>query len=315
MARKGVFSKALEAAQAGDAPAEAGAEAQQTRKPAPNVRYFGASIEEQMRRTPQELDPHRIELGKFRDRIDVSEGLEGLVDSIREAGQQLPVLVRRSESDALEAVYGRRRILACRKLGIPVQAVVTDMTVDEALIAQGLENSKRLDNSFIERALFVGQMEAEGLDTGTIMKSLGIDAPTVSRIRGILKGVPEELIYAIGPAPGQGRRQWERLRQILSDDHARPEEALSLVDTRLASADRLDKLITSLEGRTGTQAIAPQARAQVQRRATQDGRLAVIRRPSAFEVRIKKDVPEAFLEYLDEAFDDLYDRWRKGGDT
>ncbi len=100
------------------------------------------------------------------DRIDPSDGLDELVSSIREHGQKVPVLVRRTQDGALEIVYGRRRLLACRQLGQKVRATVMEMTDEEALIAQGVENNARQDPSFIERlCLSPGSFENLGKPT------------------------------------------------------------------------------------------------------------------------------------------------------
>ena len=51
--------------------------------------------------------------------------LHDLAESIRQNGQQVPVLLRPSQDQdgKFEVIYGRRRILACRELGIPVKLV------------------------------------------------------------------------------------------------------------------------------------------------------------------------------------------------
>ena len=68
-------------------------------------------------------------------------------------GQRVPILVRPLEGDRYSLIYGRRRLEACRELGIKVRAIVTEMEGDQALRDQLLENQERRDLSFIERAL------------------------------------------------------------------------------------------------------------------------------------------------------------------
>ena len=103
----------------------------------------------------QEVDVNEIADSEIADRFDVSEGLNDLIESIRAAGQQRPALLRyrRGPGPRYEVVYGRRRIAACRVLGIKVKAYVKEMDHREALVSQALENSARLERSFIEQAI------------------------------------------------------------------------------------------------------------------------------------------------------------------
>lgn len=78
----------------------------------------------------QDVDVNEIGDSEIADRFDVSEGLDDLIESIRTSGQQLPALLRyrRGPGPRYEVVYGRRRIAACRVLGIKVKAYVRRWT-------------------------------------------------------------------------------------------------------------------------------------------------------------------------------------------
>lgn len=217
------------------------------KRSSPNVEIFKKSFQEQMLRSLQDVDPDRIDSSRFQDRLDVGEDLESLKDSISKNGQQVPVLLRRVAGDRYEVVYGRRRILACRQLGRDVRAMVVEISDEDALIAQGLENAARLENSYIEKALFVAQISEAGYSSDTIQKALDIDKTQASKMRGIVRDVPRDVIMAIGAAHGAGRRPWEELRKRLSEDDA-PGQArlLKMIDPELPSADRLKKLLADL---------------------------------------------------------------------
>jgi hypothetical protein len=85
----------------------------------------------------QEIDVSEIADSEIADRFDVSEGLADLIESIRASGQQLPALLRyrRGSGPRYEVVYGRRRIAACRALGIKVKAYIKEMDQRAALAA------------------------------------------------------------------------------------------------------------------------------------------------------------------------------------
>jgi ParB family chromosome partitioning protein len=307
MARKNVFSRALEAAQDADSetPDDERVTPDAERRTAPNVRYFEDSFEEQLRRTAQDIDPGRISMGPVADRIDLESGLDALVDTIRESGQQVPALIRKGEDGGYIAVYGRRRILACRKLGRPVRAIVTELTEDEALIAQGLENAARLDTSYIEKALFVSRIEAAGFGPNVIQRALGIDKAALSRFRSAAREIPVELIEAIGAAHGAGRRQWEALRKLISADGApSPARLREMIDPALESSNRLSDLIAKLSSTAPAQAPAP----AVEVRKISRG-VTLRRRGRAVTVNVSQDADQAFLDYLESELPALHEHW------
>ena len=92
------------------------------------------------------------------------DDVHDLIESIQHSGQQVPVLLRPAvhRDGKFEVVYGRRRILACQQLGIPVKALIRTLDDGEALIAKGLENAGRQDLSFYERARFARAILDQG---------------------------------------------------------------------------------------------------------------------------------------------------------
>jgi ParB family transcriptional regulator, chromosome partitioning protein len=140
-----------------------------------------------------------------------------LVTSIREDGQQIPILVRPHPTSPgrYQVAYGHRRLQAALELRIPVKAVVRQMSDAELVIAQGKENSQRRNLSFIERALFAVTLEQRGFSRGTINSALGIHTSETTRLLSVATSVPEYLIRKIGPAPRAGRLRWMELAREL----------------------------------------------------------------------------------------------------
>ncbi len=159
-----------------------------------------------------DLDPALIDSAFIQDRIPLESDpdFEALVASVRESGQQVPILVRPhpSQEDRYQAAYGHRRLRAAATLGRPVKAVVRTLSDEEVILAQGQENGPRVDLSFIERALFARRMETHGIERGTIAAALTVDKPEISRLLQVAEGVGQELILLIGPAPKVGRPRW-----------------------------------------------------------------------------------------------------------
>ena len=80
----------------------------------------------------QEIAPSQIvSEGRLADRLAIE--IDGLKDSIAAHGQRVPVLLRPLDGDRYGLIYGRRRVEACRELGLDVRAIVTEADGDQAL--------------------------------------------------------------------------------------------------------------------------------------------------------------------------------------
>jgi ParB family transcriptional regulator, chromosome partitioning protein len=85
------------------------------------------SIEQLKAQSVIDIEPDLIEASFVADRLEVSEEHHrSLVESIREHGQQVPVLVRPhpEKEGRYQIAYGRRRLLAARDHGRRVQAAL-----------------------------------------------------------------------------------------------------------------------------------------------------------------------------------------------
>jgi ParB family transcriptional regulator, chromosome partitioning protein len=169
-----------------------------------------------------EIDPEHIEIaGRLEDRLQIE--IESLKTSISKNGQRVPILVRPLEGDRYSLIYGRRRLEACRELGIKVRAIVTEVEGDQALRDQLLENQERRDLSFVERALVAAALldgdhltEVERTNKG-VAEVLNLTEAGVSQLLSVVRIVGEDLVQSIGAAPGIGRPRWEELKKSLAE--------------------------------------------------------------------------------------------------
>ncbi len=176
------------------------------------------SIEQLKSQSVLELAPDLIEASFVSDRLKTStEHHRELVDSIREHGQQVPVLVRPhpEKEGRYQIAYGRRRLLAVGELGRKVRAIVKPLSDEQLVVAQGQENSARKDLTFIEKALFAARLEQGGFTREVIMAALTVDKTGLSRLISAAVKVPHDLIEAIGSAPSIGRDRWIELSSRL----------------------------------------------------------------------------------------------------
>ncbi|MHA6344338.1 plasmid partitioning protein RepB [Roseivivax sp. CAU 1761] len=168
-----------------------------------------------------EIEPERIAVsGRLDDRLGLD--VADLTASIQRNGQRVPILVRPGEGDSYQLIYGRRRLEACRQLDRPVRAIVTELEDDQALKDQLLENQERRDLSFIERALVAAALvEGDHLPEGersnkAVAEVLNLTEAGLSQMLGVVRTVGDDLIRAIGPAPGIGRPRWEELKRAIA---------------------------------------------------------------------------------------------------
>ncbi|MEP2474344.1 plasmid partitioning protein RepB [Roseobacter sp.] len=156
-----------------------------------------------------------------KDRLDFTDtDVLTLAKSIEAHGQQVPIMVRpvARRPGHYKVVYGRRRLRALRFLGIPAKALVRSLSDEEAILAQGQENTQRLDPSFIEKALFAAELTTSGYQQDVILDALAVDKPMLSRMTKVARSIPKSVIEKIGSAHGVGRRRWEDLADMTRKD-------------------------------------------------------------------------------------------------
>lgn len=266
----------------------------------------------------REIPVDLIEEDGPKDRLSFSDAdVATLAASIKEHGQQVPIMVRPlgDKPGQYKIVYGRRRLRALKSIGMPARALVRTLSDEEAILAQGQENSHRLDPSFIEKALFAAQLSDNGYDQPVILDALAIDKPMLSRMTKVARTIPEAVIQMIGSAHGVGRRRWEdladRIKDINSDlirivSDLELEKALSSDDRFARVSDAISKSAKPARStRSGTNTVV-----------SSDGKtLAEIKdSPRALTVKMSKvDTPEFAQWMRDNAEVELrrlYEAWK-----
>lgn len=197
-----------------------------------------------------DLDTALIEPSFVRDRMPGD--INGLLASIREQGQQVPILVRPhpEKSGRYQVAFGHRRLRAIQELGLQVKAVIRTLTDEELVIAQGQENNEREDLSYIEKSRFAQRLK-ERFPREVITSAMSVDKAELSRMLSIIDSLPSGLIDAIGPASGIGRRSWQELADLVQKDANHDPVALALSEEMqaMSSQDRFKALILVLKPR------------------------------------------------------------------
>lgn len=277
------------------------------------------SIADLKSRAVIEIDPHLINAGGFRDRLeaDPSEDKQ-LIESIREYGQQVPILVRPSpiEEGRYEVVYGRRRVLAHRDLGLPVKALVRDMDDREVVLAQGQENTARRDLSYIEKANFARQLIAAGYSRKVACDALSIDKTVISRMLAVVEQIPNEIITAIGAAPSVGRDRWGALAGLIADaqdDITTLIGTMNLTAANGSSDAAFEALYAYLSKTPRPKKPAPKLAEKLQIRDADGAPLATVRSAGArMTLQLSREASHGFGDWLQDNITEIHRRWRDG---
>lgn len=257
-----------------------------------------------------ELDPDLIDVSFAQDRLDVVVNEDDdLVRSIRENGQELPILVRLHPQieGRYQVAYGHRRLKAMRLLKRKIKAVIKPLSDSELVIAQGIENEARKNLSYIERAMFALNLEDQGFARSVIMQALNTDKTELSKLITIARSIPQKVIVAIGAAPGTGRRKWQELSELAAianklrfADRAIEQESFEL----MSSDERFAAILESMTSKSGQKpkiAIWKPADGLVSGKIRDTGK--------AYSLVLKTPEAEGFGPYLTERLDQLYADW------
>lgn len=173
------------------------------------------------------------------DRFEAAgEDHAALVESIRERGQQVPILVRPhpEKPGAYQIAYGHRRVRALAELERPARAVVRELSDEDLVVAQGQENSTRTDLSYIERARFAMALLDRKFDRAVIMAALNMEKTQLSRLLAIGRAIPPKVADAIGPSPKAGRPRWAALAEAFEKGDASAADA-AISNPKFLAAD------------------------------------------------------------------------------
>ncbi|WP_026621609.1 ParB family transcriptional regulator, chromosome partitioning protein (plasmid) [Ensifer sp. WSM1721] len=254
-----------------------------------------------------ELDASSIEPSFVQDRMQGD--IDGLLASIREQGQQVPILVRPhpDQPGRYQVAFGHRRLRAVADLGLPVKAVVRELTDEQLVVAQGQENNEREDLTFIEKARFAHRLNKQ-FAREIVIAAMSIDKSNLSKMLLLVDALPSELIDAIGAAPGVGRPSWQQLAELFEKAPS-PSEAIIFATSEevqaLPSADRFKAVIGQLKPRRTTRGLPGVM-------SSPDGdRLAqVTQSKSKLEITIDRKATPDFAAFVLEHLPALYQEHR-----
>lgn len=149
-----------------------------------------------------EIEPSQCKLWRYADRPNDELGdLEALAKSLKDHGQQEPILVRPTAEDSqqpYEIIFGNRRWRAASLADIKIQAICKPITDQQAALYQKEENENRKELSDYARAIsYRAQIDGGVFKSETeLSKFLGISKQSLNDLMAYLR-VPENIRIAI----------------------------------------------------------------------------------------------------------------------
>ena len=179
------------------------------------------------------LDPKRIRPSRFANRHELSFAgieFEGLKAEIQAASRNVqPIKVRRvgqggDGGGEFEIAFGHRRHRACLELGLPVAAIVEELTDAQLFTEMERENRERQDLSPWEQGVMYKRAIDDGLfpSLRRLASSIGAQVGNVSTAVQ-LASLPSEVIDAF-PSPLSLQFRWGTVLKAAIDKN--PEEML-----------------------------------------------------------------------------------------
>jgi ParB/RepB/Spo0J family partition protein len=147
-----------------------------------------------------QLDPSLIDPPIFDSRVARKlEDVDAMAASIKTTGQLQPVTVEAVSGEngttRYRADFGFTRILACRKLGIAVDAIVVKpMAENDQVLANGIENARRKELTNYELARLFSTLRNKGHKLDQIAAATGYSKPHISNLTALFELLPPEVL-------------------------------------------------------------------------------------------------------------------------
>ncbi|MDX6752162.1 ParB/RepB/Spo0J family partition protein [Geminicoccaceae bacterium 1502E] len=289
-AGRGIVGQALDVHKQGLLERVAELEAARSSEEASGVRLVELNPGQVRERLPADRDGRALRDPAF----------EELKASIRDKGQDTPIVVRRA-GPGYELAAGRRRLAACRELELPVLARVMDLDDDAMLALQYRENAERADISVWERGRWFARLASEqGRSTTQLARLFGISQPSIVEYLKLGR-LPEPLIGRLADPRELSLSDGRRLHAAASGDAAALERMVVALDDAEGLTTR-EQLARALAAAAGKGRAAPVPRSALRGRVVVDARgrklLTITRSGNQWIYRWAPEVDEATVSAM-----------------
>lgn len=203
------------------------------------------------------VNPEECILWRFADRpVDELGDIDALAMSLKEYGQQEPILVRKNRqntSHKYEVIFGNRRWRAAQLINLSLDAIYKDVSDQQAALFQKEENENRKELSDYARALSYSAQIAGGVfkNETDLSEHLGLSKQTLNDLMAYLR-VPVKLRELISSYRNLSKKMVSKLA-TLSKDSAVLETLMTLapkIDNKTITTSNIEKYIHSYSSDT-----------------------------------------------------------------
>lgn len=193
-----------------------------------------------------EIDPNKINNWVYRDRSSFEIGsIEELADSIKKNGQVQPIIVVkldetfRTEEGNLDGeieyvvIAGYRRWLACKYLRRPVQAIVKELTLSEAVGVLVSENEKESVCDYSKGIFYSKILDEQAITQTELCERVNLEKNKLSNLMAFA-ALPVELVISIGDMSNVSARTAGYLRSLCN-------KGVDYIEALRAFADEIRK--------------------------------------------------------------------------
>ncbi len=203
------------------------------------------------------VDPKECESWKYANRLEDEMGkIDELMDSIRKNKQLQPALVRLHPNphDGIkyEIIFGRRRHVACLKLGINFLVIRKNISdIHEAVVSQDAENKLRKDVSNYSNALLYKRLLLDKVfkSEKELANELGLTYSTFNDLMAYSK-IPADIAALIPNIHDLSNSMALKIVSLLNKSANTHEQLLKIapqIGTTISSPVKLDKTIENLK--------------------------------------------------------------------
>lgn len=198
------------------------------------------------------VNPEECEPWKYANRQESEFGdIDGLIDSIKAHKQLQPALIRHHpnphDNIKYEVIFGRRRHIACLKLGIPFLAIRKEIpNVQDAIASQDAENKLRNDVSNYSNALLYQRLLKDNVfkSEKELAEKLRFSTSTLNDLMAYAK-IPEDIVQQIPNIHALSKQFAVKIVQLLNqskDNHAKLLKIAGHIGKTITSQAKLEKL-------------------------------------------------------------------------
>ena len=200
------------------------------------------------------IDPHKIDNWIYRDRSDFELGnIDDLADSIKLKGQAQPIIVAstqkewftpKSNFDAKYVVIaGYRRWLACKKHNIKIDAIIKDISFEDAIATLDAENEKEAVSDFSKGMFYSSLIKSGKITRDDLRIRLSLKPASLSNFLSY-GDVPQEIWNAVGDTSKVSPKTAGILRSYINKDSSYIDKIINIADKIRAGSG--EKIITKL---------------------------------------------------------------------